>query len=145
MSQSEATVETKAETKAETKSKAPKKAAAAKASSSAKSTVNFPYAVIRTGGKQYRVAKGDMILVEKIEVEPGTTWTAEEVLFVAKGPGQFSIGKPLVSGAKVSFEVLQQTLDKKILIRHHRRRQNSQKTLGHRQPKTRILVKDIVG
>jgi large subunit ribosomal protein L21 len=63
---------------------------------------------------------------------------------VATAPGQFTIGKPKVEGAKVSFEVLQQTLDKKVLIRHHRRRQNSQKTLGHRQPLTRILVKDIV-
>ncbi len=105
--------------------------------------LKFPYAVIRTGGKQYRVAEGDMLLVEKLEVEPGAAWTADEVLFVAKGPGQFEVGKPLVKGAKVSFEVLQQTLDKKVLIRHHRRRQNSQKTLGHRQPQTRILVKEI--
>lgn len=108
-------------------------------------TVKFPYAVIKTGGKQYRVAKGDMILVEKLEVEPGSQYTAEEVLFVAKAPGEFSLGKPTVAGAKVKFEVLQQTLDKKILIRHHRRRQNSQKTMGHRQPLTRILVKDIIG
>jgi large subunit ribosomal protein L21 len=103
----------------------------------------FPYAVIRAGGKQYRVAKGDMLLVEKLEIEVGSQWTADEVLFVARSPGQFEIGKPLVKGAKVNFEVLQQTLGKKVLIRHHRRRQNSQKTLGHRQPLTRILVKDI--
>ncbi len=108
-------------------------------------SVKFPYAIIQTGGKQYRVTKGDMLLVEKLEVEPGASWEASEVLFLAKGPGQFSIGKPQVSGAKVHFEVLQQTLDSKVLIRHHRRRQNSQKTLGHRQPLTRILVKDIVG
>ncbi len=115
----------------------------AKASTKVDNSLTFPYAVIRAGGKQYRVAKGDMLLVEKLEVEPGTTWTAEEVLFVAKTPGSFSIGKPLVAGAKVSCEVLQQTLDKKVLIRHHRRRQNSQKTLGHRQPRTRLLIKDI--
>lgn len=105
--------------------------------------LKFPYAVIRTGGKQYRVAQGQQILVEKIELEPGASWTAEEVLFVAKGPGQFQIGQPIVAGAKVQFEVLQQTLSKKIRIRHHRRRQNSQKTLGHRQPQSRILVKSI--
>ncbi len=108
-------------------------------------SLKFPYAIIQTGGKQYRVAKGDMLLVEKLEVEPGASWEALEVLFLAKGPGQFSIGKPQIDGAKVKFEVLQQTLDKKVLIRHHRRRQNSQKTLGHRQPLTRILVKDIIG
>ncbi|MBS1986115.1 MAG: 50S ribosomal protein L21 [Bdellovibrionales bacterium] len=103
----------------------------------------FPYAVIRTGGKQYRVAQGEMLLVEKLDVEPGATFVADEVLFVAKAPGSFDIGQPLVKGAKVTFEVLQQTLDKKILIRHSRRRQSSQKTLGHRQPQTRILVKSI--
>lgn len=121
-----------------------KKAAAPKADS-AKKSLAFPYAVIRTGGKQYRVAEGDMLLVEKLEVEPGTTWTAEDVLFVASGPGAIKIGQPQVAGAKVTFEVLQQTLDKKILIRHSRRRQNSRKSMGHRQPQTRILVKSIVG
>jgi large subunit ribosomal protein L21 len=108
-------------------------------------SAKFPYAIIQTGGKQYRVAKGDMLLVEKLDVEAGASWESTDVLFVAKAPGQFTLGKPQVEGAKVKFEVLQQTLDNKILIRHHRRRQNSQKTIGHRQPLTRILVKDIVG
>ena len=136
-----------------TAAKAAKKDSAAKgarkttkspsASAKAAAALAFPYAVIKTGGKQYRVAKGDMLLVEQLALEVGTTWTADEVLFVAKGPGQFEIGKPVVKGAKVNFEVLQQTLGKKIVIRHHRRRQNSQKTLGHRQPLTRIVVKDI--
>ncbi|NCN40205.1 50S ribosomal protein L21 [bacterium] len=111
--------------------------------SSSKDTLKFPYAVIRTGGKQYRVAEGDMILTEKLEVEPGAKWTAEDVLFVAKGPADLKLGQPQVAGAKVEFEVLQQTLDKKILIRHSRRRQNSKKTMGHRQPQTRLLVKKI--
>ncbi len=106
-------------------------------------TLKFPYAVVKTGGKQFRVAEGDMILVEKLEVEPGSKWTADEVLFVANGPADLKIGQPQVSGAKVEFEVLQQTLSKKILIRHSRRRQNSKKTMGHRQPQTRLLVKSI--
>ncbi len=125
--------------------KAAKKAAPAAKASKVSAAASFPYAVIRTGGKQYRVAQGEMILVEKLDVEAGTQWTADEVLFVAKAPGQFVVGKPVVKGAKVSFEVLQQTLGPKILIRHARRRQSSQKTLGHRQPQTRILVKEIVG
>ena len=124
--------------------KAPKAAKAAP-KVSAKTSLQFPYAVIRTGGKQYRVAEGDMILVEKLEVEPGATWTADDVLMVASGPGAIKIGQPVVTGAKVTFEVLQQTLDKKILIRHSRRRQNSRKSMGHRQPLTRILVKSILG
>jgi large subunit ribosomal protein L21 len=110
-----------------------------------KASLEFPYAVIRSGGKQYCVSQGDMLLVEKLDIEAGSTWTAEEVLFVAQGPGKFQLGKPSVAGAKVTFEVLQQTLDDKIKIRHHRRRQNSQKTLGHRQPQTRLLVKSIEG
>ena len=89
------------------------------------------YAVIVTGGKQYRVSKGDMILVEKLEVEAGTQWTAEDVLFVASAPGKFTIGKPTVKGAKVSFEVLQQTLGPKVLIRHARRRLLSGCTAKH--------------
>jgi large subunit ribosomal protein L21 len=133
---------------------APKKAGVKKAKRSVKvikgrataeADLKFPYAVIATGGKQYRVAAGDMILVEKLEVQVGSDWTAEDVLLVAKGPGQIQLGKPNVSGAAVKFEVLQQTLSSKILIRHHRRRQNSQKTLGHRQPQTRLLVKEIRG
>src|SRR5690606_14147198 len=106
-------------------------------------TLKFPYAVVRTGGKQYRVSEGDMILIEKLEVEPGAKWTAEDVLFVATGPADIKLGQPQVAGAKVEFEVLQQTLSKKILIRHSRRRQNSKKTMGHRQPQTRLLVKSI--
>lgn len=106
-------------------------------------TLKFPYAVVRTGGKQYRVAEGDMILVEQLAAEAGSNWTAEDVLLVAKGPADVTLGQPQVAGAKVEFEVLQQTLDKKILIRHSRRRQNSKKTMGHRQPKTRLLVKKI--
>jgi large subunit ribosomal protein L21 len=111
----------------------------------AQKALSFPYAVIKAGARQFCVSEGDMILVEKLEAEAGTTWTAEEVLLVASAPGTIKVGQPTVAGATVTFEVLQQTLDKKILIRHHRRRQSSQKTLGHRQPQTRILVKAIKG
>lgn len=104
---------------------------------------NFPYAIVRTGGKQYKVSQGDQILVEKLELEPGASWTADEVLFVASKAGAFEIGKPLVSSAKVEFEVLQQTLGKKNLIRHFRRRQSSIRSMGHRQSYTRLVVKSI--
>ena len=104
---------------------------------------SFPYAIVRTGGKQYKVAEGDQILVEKLELEPGATWTADEVLFVAQKAGSFEIGKPLLSAAKVEFEVLQQTVGSKILVRHFRRRQSSIRSLGHRQSLTRLVVKSI--
>lgn len=105
--------------------------------------IKYPYAVIKAGGKQYRVAVGDMILVEKIEVEAGASWTTQEVLMVAKGPGAFTIGQPTVAGATVACDVLQQTLEKKVNIMHNRRRHNSQKSMGHRQPKTRLVIKSI--
>ena len=136
MSSSTTEAVTKTATKKSKPKSSPKKAPSAPA-------LQFPYAVIRTGGKQYRVSQGDMILVEKLETESGGTWTADEVLFVAKNPGEFQVGKPTVTGVTVTFEILQQTLDKKVLIHHHRRRQNSQKTLGHRQPQTRLVVKSI--
>jgi large subunit ribosomal protein L21 len=122
------------------KSAAPK----VKTANNWKAPLEFPYAVLRTGSKQYCVSKGDQILVEKLNLEPGSSWTAEEVLFIAQSPGKIQVGKPTLAGAKVKCEVLQQTLDGKILIRHSRRRQSSQKTLGHRQPLTRLLVTEIV-
>lgn len=108
-----------------------------------KEAPSFPYAVIRSGSKQYCVSEGDQILVEKLDVQPGETWSAGDVLFVAPKAGDFQVGKPVVSGAKVECEVLQQALDKKIFIRHSRRRHHSQKSMGHRQPLTRVLVKKI--
>jgi len=108
-----------------------------------KSESKFPYAVVRSGGKQYKVSEGDMILVEKLDLEPGAKWTAEEVLMVVDKPGSLDIGKPLCSKAKVEFEVLQQTLGKKNLVRHFRRRQSSIVSRGHRQSYTRLIVKSI--
>ena len=132
-----------AKTEKNTEKTTEKKPASSKKAQNWKAPLEFPYAVLRAGGKQYCVSKGDQLLVEKINLDPGSDWTAEEVLLVATAPGKITIGQPNVAGAKVKFEVLQQTLDKKILIRHSRRRQSSQKTLGHRQPLTRILVKEI--
>ena len=129
---------------AEKPSAKPKKKREKKSAPEKQEALSFPYAVVRTGSKQYRVCNGDMILVEKLEVAPGNEWVNEDVLFVAVSPGKFHIGQPVVKGAKVNFEVLQHTLSKKIRIRHHRKRKSSQKSLGHRQPQTRLLVKSIL-
>jgi large subunit ribosomal protein L21 len=109
-----------------------------------KTPLEFPYAVFTSGGKQFCVSKGDQLLVEKIELDPGAEWVSEDVLMLSQAPGKYTYGKPTVKGAKVKCEVLQQGLGPKILIRHSRRRQSSQKTLGHRQPQTRLLVKEIL-
>lgn len=134
----------KTEKPAKTKKSADSKTTKTKSPTAWRAPLAFPYAVIKTGGKQYCVSTGDHVLVEKLNLDPGAEYAAEEVLLVAAGPGQLNLGKPIVKGAIVKFEVLQQTLGPKILIRHARRRQSSQKTLGHRQPLTRLLVKEIV-
>jgi large subunit ribosomal protein L21 len=134
-----------------TEKKSKKKSASGEESSKAfknptawKAPLAFPYAVVKTGGKQYCVSKGDHVLVEKLNLDPGAEYAADEVLCVASAAGKVNLGKPFIKGASVKFEVLQQTLGPKILIRHSRRRQSSQKTLGHRQPLTRLVVKEIV-
>jgi len=105
---------------------------------------SYPYAVVQTSGQQFKVAQGDQILVDSIsDLNPGAEYTCDQVLLVANAPGDLKVGQPCLSGAKVTFEVLQHTVGPKILIRHHRRRQNSQNSLGHRQPLTRLCVKSI--
>lgn len=100
------------------------------------------YAIIETGGKQYRVAVGDKIKVEKLEVEEGNEVAFEQVLSVMTDDG-LKIGTPVVEGAKVVGEVLSQGKHKKIVVVHYKAKKNIHKKNGHRQPYTEVLVKDI--
>ncbi len=102
------------------------------------------YAVIKTGGKQYRVGKGDVIRVEKLVAEVGQTIDFKDVLMVSDGSNQ-TVGSPLVAGAKVVGEVLEQARDKKILILKFRRRKHHMKRQGHRQSFTAVRITDIAG
>ena len=90
------------------------------------------YAVIQTGGKQYRVAEGDLIDVEKLDFETGAEAKFEEVLLVSNGTG-LSIGAPLVAGAAVTAEVVEQTKAPKIVAFKFKRRKGYHRTVGHRQ------------
>ena len=101
------------------------------------------YAVIRTGGKQYRVAKDDVITIEKLAAEKGATVSFDEVLMVG-GDGATKIGAPLVAGAKVTGTVLDQGKGEKILVFKKRRRKNSRRKNGHRQFETVVRIGDIV-
>lgn len=101
------------------------------------------YAVIRTGGKQYRVAKGDKLRVEKLAGNVGDAVTFGEVLFV--GGESFKLGQPLVSGAKVEAKITAQDRDKKIIVFKFRRRKNYRRKTGHRQPFTALEITNIVG
>lgn len=96
------------------------------------------FAVIRTGGKQYKVANGDVIAVEKLAGEPGAKVEIGEVL--AAGD---KIGAPLLSGAKVLAEIVKQFRDDKVLIFKKRRRHNYRRKKGHRQYLTQIKITDI--
>jgi len=102
------------------------------------------FAVIRTGGKQYRVAAGDEITVEKLPVEAGQTVEFNEILML--GGDAPTVGTPLVDGAAVKAEVLEQMRGPKVVNFKKRRRKHGSKRLkGHRQHLTLVRVTDIVG
>lgn len=102
------------------------------------------YAVIKTGGKQYRVAQGDKLRVEKLAGNVGDTVTLGEVLLVGAGDG-IKIGAPLVGGAKVEAKIVGQQLGPKVIIFKFRRRKNYRRKTGHRQPFTALEITGITG
>jgi len=100
------------------------------------------YAVIRTGGKQYRVAPGDVITVEKLAGAAGDTVALTEVLAIGEG-AEIDIGAPLLAGATVAAEVLEQGKADKILVFKKKRRKNYRRLRGHRQLQTRLKITEI--
>jgi large subunit ribosomal protein L21 len=102
------------------------------------------FAVIRTGGKQYRVVPNAILKVEKLEAEAGSTITFDEILAVGEEGGALSVGAPLVAGATVTATVVAQDRLEKIIIFKKRRRQNSRRKNGHRQHVTVLRIADIV-
>jgi large subunit ribosomal protein L21 len=102
------------------------------------------YAVIETGGKQYRVAKGDKIKVELLEAEVGANVALDKVLMIG-GDGAAVLGKPFVSGGKVTAKVLTHGKGDKVHIIKFRRRKHYMKRQGHRQLFTQLEITDIVG
>lgn len=102
------------------------------------------YAVIKTGGKQYRVAANDTLVIEKIAGEAGATVEFNEVLMLGRDGGPV-IGKPTIAGAKVTAEVVEQGRGDKVIAFKKRRRKNSRRKRGHRQELTTVRIKDIVG
>jgi large subunit ribosomal protein L21 len=100
------------------------------------------YAIIKTGGRQYRVAEGDTIDVDLLDVEAGKAATFAEVLMYADGD-KLTHGDPLISGAKVTGEVVEQRKDKKVIAFKFRRRKGYHRTVGHRRKLTRVKIKTI--
>lgn len=100
------------------------------------------YAIVMCGGKQLKVAKGDQVSVEKVIGDVGTTLTLDGVLLVADGE-KISIGTPLLKGATVKAEIISHGKGKKVIIFKKRRRQNSRRKNGHRQPASVIKITGI--
>lgn len=99
------------------------------------------YAVIKTGGKQYRVAKGQNLRVEKVAGKPGDKVVFDQVLML--GGDEPTIGKPMVSGAKVEAQILAQDRARKIIVFKFKRRKNYRRKQGHRQPYTELQITNI--
>lgn len=100
------------------------------------------YAIIKTGGRQFRVAEGDTIEVDLLGVDPGKTATFGDVLMFADGK-DVTRGNPLISGVKVTADVLEQRKDKKVIAFKFKRRKGYHRTVGHRRKLTRLKIKSI--
>ena len=102
------------------------------------------YAVVKTGGKQYRVAEGELLDVERLGGEVGATVTLDEVLLVSGGEEeQARIGTPMVEQAEVTAEIVKQGLDKKIIVFKKKRRKGYKRKQGHRQMQTTLRIVEI--
>jgi len=100
------------------------------------------YAIVKTGGKQYKVSAGDVVTVEKLAGSIGDTVVLEDILMI-NSEGTVDIGQPTLTQAKITAEIISQAKAKKNIIFKSKRRKGYQKKTGHRQPITRIKIKEI--
>jgi large subunit ribosomal protein L21 len=101
------------------------------------------YAIVRAGGKQYRVQQGDTIYVERLEAPVGETVRLGEVLLVAGGEGEARVGSPLISQAAVVGTVVSEGRDKKVRVFKYKKRKHYRRTRGHRQAYTALRIDSI--
>ena len=102
------------------------------------------YAIIKTGGKQYRVQEGDNIFVEKLDADVDSNVVFDQVLAVVND-GDVKVGAPVVEGAKVTAKVLAQGKEKKILVFKYKAKSNYRRRQGHRKPFTKVSIEKIEG
>lgn len=100
------------------------------------------YAIIETGGKQYRVNEGDVVFVEKLEAKENDTVSFDKVIAVS-GDNGITVGNPYVDGAAVNATVVKQGKDKKITVFTYKPKKGSSRKLGHRQPYTKVRIESI--
>lgn len=101
------------------------------------------FAVIKTGGKQYTVHENDVLWVEKLDAEPGTSIVLDEVLMMSDGKS-VTVGKPTIAGATIKATVIEQMRDRKVIIFKKKRRHNYRRKKGHRQHLTVLKIEKIV-
>lgn len=104
----------------------------------------FVFAVIETGGKQYKVTEGDILFIEKLGVEDGEKVTFDKVMALSDGE-KTTVGAPYVEGANVTANVIKSGKGKKILVMTYKAKKNEKKKKGHRQPYTKVQIEKING
>ena len=102
------------------------------------------YAIVKTGGKQFKAALNDVLIVEKIAGEPGDKVVLDEVVMVL-GDGSVKVGAPFVKGAKVTAEIVRQGKAKKIDAFNYKAKKQIRKRWGHRQPQTHLRITEVIG
>ena len=100
------------------------------------------YAIVKTGGKQYKVAQGDVLFVEKLEANEGDVITLDQVLAVA-GENGLTVGAPVVEGATVTAKVVAQGKAKKVIVYKYKAKKDYRRKQGHRQPYTKLVIESI--
>ena len=100
------------------------------------------YAIVKTGGKQYKVAQGDVLFVEKLEANEGDVVTLDQVLAVA-GENGLTVGAPVVEGATVTAKVVAQGKAKKVIVYKYKAKKDYRIKQGHRQPYTKLVIESI--
>ena len=100
------------------------------------------YAIVKTGGKQYKVAEGDVLFVEKLEANEGDVVTLDQVLAVA-GENGLTVGAPVVEGASVTAKVVAQGKAKKVIVYKYKAKKDYRRKQGHRQPYTKLVIESI--
>ena len=100
------------------------------------------YAIFRTGGKQYKVSPGDLVRVEKLEADPGSTVEFNHVFAFRKG--SLTVGAPLVENAKVKGTIVRNSRSPRVRVLKYNRKKQYRRTIGHRQPFSEVLINEIV-
>ena len=101
------------------------------------------YAIVKTGGKQYKVAEGDVLFVEKLDAQAGDVVTLNEVLACTNAEGELGVGAPVVEGASVTAKVVEQGKAKKVIVYKYKAKKDYRRKQGHRQPYTKLVIESI--